>query len=260
MARSSIEIQKAVVFALFIRELKTRFGKLRLGYIWAVVEPMAHVIVLSIIWSAMGREDFGGIPVPLFLATGLVPFLFFQNTVNQCMHAIESNRGLFNYRQVRPVDPVLSRLILEAMIYLASYLVLLFIGGWILGYDVAVHDLLGLIMVNGLLFLATFGVGLAFSVYGTLYPELMKLFPMLVFRPLYFMSGIMFPLYIIPAKYHAWLLWNPLLHVVELNHLYYFRSFESDGVSLLFVFLFALGSITFGLLSYRANWTRMVRT
>jgi capsular polysaccharide transport system permease protein len=112
VARTPLEIQKAVVFALFIRELKTRFGKYRLGYVWAVLEPMAHVIVLSIIWSVMGRKEFDGIPLPLFLATGIVPFLFFQKTTAQCMHAIEANRGLFNYRQVRPIDPVLSRIIL----------------------------------------------------------------------------------------------------------------------------------------------------
>ena len=231
-----------------------------MGYVWALLEPMAHVIVLALIWSAMGRTEFSGIPLALFLATGIVPYLFFQKTATQCMNAIESNRGLFNYRQVRPVDPVLARIILESIVYFASYLVLLFIAGWFLGYDVRIHDLLGLIMINALLFLLTFGIGLTLSVYGTLYPEVMKLVPMLVFRPMYFISGILFPLSVVPTEYHHWLLWNPLLHVVELNHVYYFRGFETGNVSLLFVALFALGSATFGLLSYRGNWVRMVST
>ena len=260
MARTPFEIQKAVVFALFVREMKTRFGKYRLGYVWALLEPMAHVIVLSIIWSAMGRTEFAGISVPLFLVTGIVPFLFFQKTTSQCMNAVESNRGLFNYRQVRPVDPVLARIILESFIFFASYLMLLFIAGWFLDNEIAVHDLLGLIVINALLYLITFGVGLTFSVYGTLYPEIMKMVPMLVFRPMYFMSGVLFPLSAIPTEYHHWLLWNPLLHVVELNHLSYFRNFESGDVSLLYVTLFALASTTFGLLSYRAKWVRMVST
>ncbi|MBA1445487.1 MAG: ABC transporter permease [Chromatiales bacterium] len=260
MPRSPFEIQKAVVFALFVRELKTRFGKYRLGYVWALLEPMAHVIVLSAIWSAMGRTEFAGIPVPMFLVTGIVPFLFFRKTAGQCMSAIESNRGLFNYRQVRPVDPVLARIILEAFIYFTSYLLLLFIAGWFFGYEIGIHDLLGLIVINALLLLITFGVGLTLSVYGTLYPEIMKLVPMLIFRPLFFMSGILFPLSIIPIEYHHWLLWNPLLHVVEFNHLFYFRNFESGDVSHLYVILFALASTTFGLFSYRANWVRMAST
>jgi capsular polysaccharide transport system permease protein len=260
MARTSFEIQKAVVFALFVRELKTRFGKYRLGYVWALLEPLAHVVVLSLIWSLIGRSEFAGIPVAFFLATGIVPYLFFQKTVTQCMNAIESNRGLFNYRQVRPVDPVLARIVLETLVYFVSYMILVFIAGWYLEYDVSVHNLLGLVVVNILLFMLTLGVGLTFSVYGALYPEVMKLVPMLIFRPMYFISGILIPLFMIPSEYHKWLLWNPLLHVVELNHVYYFRGFESPDVSLFFVFVFALSSITLGLLSYRRYWTRMVAT
>ena len=260
MSRSSFEIQKSVVFALFIRELKTRFGKYRLGYVWAVLEPVTHVIVFTIVISAIGRTDYSGIPMPMFLLTGLVPYLFFQTTVTQCMHAIEANRGLFNYRQVRPVDTVLSRIILESIIYFVSYLVLLFIAALFFEYDVVVHDLLSLITVNALLFCLALGVGLTFSVYGTLYPEVMNLVPMLIFRPMYFMSGILFPLFIVPSEYHGWLLWNPLLHVVELNHMFYFRSFESPDASMFYVIIVTLMSITFGLLSYRAHWIKMVST
>jgi capsular polysaccharide transport system permease protein len=260
MARTSFEIQKAVVFALFVRELKTRFGKYRLGYVWALLEPLAHVVILSFIWTLMGRTEFAGIPVAFFLMTGIVPFLFFQKAATRCMNAIESNRGLFNYRQVRPVDPVVARVILEALVYIASYILLVFFAGWFLEYDVAVQNLLGLVIVNILLFMLTLGVSLILSVYGALYPEVMKLVPMLVFRPMYFMSGILFPLFIVPTEYHKWLLWNPLLHVVELNHAFYFRGFESPDVSLLYVLFFALGTMAFGLLSYRTHWTKMVAT
>ncbi len=260
MRRLPLEIQKAVLFALFVRELKTRFGKYRLGYLWALIEPAAHVTILSLIWSALGRTSFTGIPIPMFLMTGIVPFLFFRRTLIQCMQAIISNRGLFNYRQVRPFDAVIARIILEAMVYFLCYLLLLFIGGWFLDYDISMQDPLGLIVTNGLLFLLTVGLGVLFSVYGTLYPEIFKLVPTVLFRLMYFTSGILFPLYMIPSEHHSWLLWNPMLHVVELNHLYFFRGFESPDVSLVYVALFALTAITLGLLSYRANWVRLIST
>ena len=260
MARTPFEIQKAVVFALFVRELKTRFGNYRLGYLWALLEPMAHVIVLSVIWSALGRNQFYGIPIPLFLATGIVPYLFFQKTSSLCMNAIDANRGLFNYRQVRPVDPVIARVLLESIIYFLSYLLLLFIAAWVFDYDIVMDNPLGLIVVNALLFFLTCGVSLLFSVYGTLYPEIMKLVPLLIFRAMYFMSGILFPLHMIPLEYHDWLLLNPLLHVIELNHIYYFRGFVSGEISLFYIFIFALTTITLGLLSYRTNWARLVAT
>lgn len=40
MARSGLEVQKAAVKALFLREIKTRLGKYRLGYLWAALEAV----------------------------------------------------------------------------------------------------------------------------------------------------------------------------------------------------------------------------
>lgn len=260
MPRTAIQIQKAVIFALFVRELKTRFGQYRLSYFWVVLEPVAHVVVLSIVWTVLGREEFAGIPVPFFLMTGIVPFLFFQRTATQCMNAFRANQGLFTYRQVRPADTVVSRILLEATIYFSSYLFLIFIGGWFLGYEVSIHNVLGLVAINSVLFILTFGLSLIFMVYGALYPEAMKLVPIFIFRPMYFTSGILFPLFIVPAEYHELLLYNPILHVIELNHAFYFRAFESPEVSIFYVFMTALILTAFGLLSYRANWMKMIAT
>jgi hypothetical protein len=37
--RSPLAVQRAVLFALIVRELRTRFGRYRLGYLWVVLEP-----------------------------------------------------------------------------------------------------------------------------------------------------------------------------------------------------------------------------
>jgi len=258
VARTPFQIQKAVVFALFIRELKTRFGSYRLGYVWAMLEPVAHVLVLTLIWSALGRKEFFGIPVALFLFTGMVPFLFFQKTASMCMKAVTANKGLFNYRQVRPIDPVLARVLLESIFSIFVSILLLWAAGWFFDYEVWPDNLLGLIVINSGLFVLTFAISLIMSIYGELYPEALKLVPMIVFRAMYFTSGVIFPLAELPKEYQAWLLWNPMLHVIELNHIYYFQDFSSPDVSLLFIGMFSIVALTFGLLSYRSNWVRMV--
>lgn len=260
MARSHIEIQKAVIFALFVRELKSRFGQYRLGYAWALIEPMAHIVVIAAIWTARGREDFFGVPIAMYLMTGIVPFLFFTNTSKKCINAIDANRALFTYKQVRPFDTVIARLILESIITFLSYLALLFIGFWILDYDVSIHDPLRFIGINALLFLLTFGVSITLAVYGVFYAEAMKVVPLFLFRLMYFTSGVLFPLSIIPHQFHELMLWNPMLHVIELNHLYYFRSFVTYGVNEYYVLLFAIGITSFGMLSYRRHWVKMIST
>lgn len=58
MARSGFEVQKVTVEALFLREIRTRFGKFRLGYLWAILEPSAHLLILlGIFWLHYAPHD-----------------------------------------------------------------------------------------------------------------------------------------------------------------------------------------------------------
>ena len=77
-ARTPLLIQRDVILALLIRELKTRFGTLKLGYLWAVLEPAMHVLVFAVIFHFRGTEIYSGVPTFLFLLAGIAPWLFFS--------------------------------------------------------------------------------------------------------------------------------------------------------------------------------------
>ena len=129
MARSGLEVQKAAVKALFLREIKTRFGKFRLGYLWAALEPMAHMLILLGIFGYVMHRTMPDISFPVFLINGIIPFFVFSNITNRSIGAIEANQGLFNYRPVRPVDTIIARAMLEALIYAVVYVLLMAIVG-----------------------------------------------------------------------------------------------------------------------------------
>ena len=114
-------------------------------------------------------------------------------------------------------------------------------------------------MVSSLLYLLAAGLAMAASVAGALFQEAAKLIPMLM-RPLFFISGVIFPLSLLPDEYKAWLLWNPLLHAIELSHVAFFASFESPFVSLEYLGLWAVGAVAFGLTCLRVSWQRMIST
>ena len=77
--QSSWQIQKSVVFALFIRELKTRFGRFKLGYVWAIVEPFFAILALCLIRVAMGSGKISGLEFPIFFASGMLIYKLFGN-------------------------------------------------------------------------------------------------------------------------------------------------------------------------------------
>ena len=112
--RDALALQGRVVWALVLREMRTRFGHSRLGYAWALGEPVVFILVLSALKSAAGGGVSAlGTSIPVFFFTGIVPFLMFRRTTQQLGSAISANRALLNYPPVRPVDTLIARALLE---------------------------------------------------------------------------------------------------------------------------------------------------
>ncbi|TLM79996.1 ABC transporter permease [Microbulbifer harenosus] len=256
--RSPWQIQRDVIRALLIREMKTRFGKWRLGYAWVLLEPAMHILLLAAIFSFTGAEFYPGIPTMLFMLGGIAPFIVFSNCFSKGVAAVESNRGLFNYRQLRPFDAVLSRVLLEFAIYLFSLVVLLGILAWF-GISARFNDFLLLVVINLLFFGFCLGISLTMCVMGTKFPEASKFAPMIV-RPLYFISGVFFSLEQVPEEYHGYLSWNPLLHMIELTREGLFASYHGMFANLPYLATSSLVMLAFGLLVYRSQWRDLVRS
>ena len=144
--RSSISITWAVWRALFLREAVSRLSAGRAAWLWILLEPLVHLIILYVLFGFILQKVVSGIDGGLFITTGLLGFFMAQNTALRCMEAINANAALFAYRQVHAVDTVLVRAALEAVLLLISALVLL-LGLGLRGLKVALQDLL-LVMVS----------------------------------------------------------------------------------------------------------------
>ncbi len=254
--RSSVQIQIAVIQALLARELKTRFGRYRLGMAWALLEPVMQILVFMGLFYFRDRATIGGLELPIFLATGIAPFLYFKKVISQSMGAVAANRNLLIYRQVRAFDPFLTRFILEAGISFTVLLTIIF-GAWWLGYDVEIVNSLRFIIIYILLSFFAFGLGLVFGTLNTLYPEPGKLIPMIL-RPLMFISGTFFSINELPSNIQAVLLWNPLIHAFELMRSCFSFYYDTSLVSLEYLILCTLTAMTLGMLMFRANWRKML--
>lgn len=249
MARSGLEVQQAAVKALFLREIKTRFGKYRLGYLWAILEPAAHLLILLTIFGFIMHRTMPDISFPVFLLNGIIPYFLFSNIAIRSVGAIEANQGLFNYRPVRPIDTIIARALLETVIYAFVYILLMTVVGFA-GETFSISGFINLVVTWSLLVLLSCGIGLIFMVLGKTFPETEKFLPILI-KPLYFISCVMFPLHSIPKEYWPYLLWNPLIHAVELSREAVVSGYISEGVSLNYLAMFTLITLFIGLALYR---------
>ena len=102
-----------VLFALVVREMSTKFGRSWGGYLWAIVEPLGGILLLTIVFSLALRKPPLGTNFALFYATGVIPFYLFNKVTSTVGAAIDSNRGLLTYPVVQPLDAVLAKFITD---------------------------------------------------------------------------------------------------------------------------------------------------
>lgn len=253
-----LRVQRNVVRALFHREIKTRFSGYRLGIFWAVLEPLAHIAIFTLVFGMRGRIIANGIDYPVFLITGFIPFFLFTHTTTQVMKAAQSNQGLFGFRQVRPIDTMLARTIVEAFLSVLGFLTLALVFGWA-GYNTVPHDLLGFVtgwMLTGAIGL---GLGMIFCAMVTIFSEFEK-FATIGMRILYFLSGVMYSLQMIPQPYRPWFLWNPVLHGIDQVRQSFFYNYPSSETSLTFTATSALALLFTGFSLYSIHWKEMIRS
>jgi capsular polysaccharide transport system permease protein len=143
--KGQIITHSRVIHALILREMKTRFGRTQLGYLWALIEPTLFVLIFLALYKLRGRETASGMPIALFLLTGAIPFIMFRDTLQRSMGAIQSNRPLLTFPQVTPIDLILGRALLEIATTLVAFALLVVIFAAISG-PVKIADPLGVIM------------------------------------------------------------------------------------------------------------------
>src|SRR3546814_536739 len=122
------------------------------------------------IYAGIRQRTIGGIDTLIWLVLGLQGFFLFRRTASQMAGAIDSNRALFSYRQVKPTDTVLMRGVLEGLL-MAMVITIVGAGMALLGHNVTPADPMRVLAAFfGLWFLGV-SLGLLISVLSELAQE-----------------------------------------------------------------------------------------
>lgn len=256
--RTPFQIMKDVLFALVLREYLTRFGSRRMGAFWEVFEPMAHIGGIMFIFTVIRARSVPGMDAPLFLLTGMIPFFLMRNIIFKLMDAIEANKALFSYPNIKIFDTYVARVLVELSISTSVYLIFIFIFGFWFEYDILVAYPLEWLFALLISILFALSLGVIFSVLTVVMPNL-KSFVRILFLPLYLMSGVIFPLWIIPEKYLPWVLWNPIAHIISnIREAVFLNYPHIPGVSQSYPLIWTVAVLFVGLGLYRLRRERLL--
>jgi capsular polysaccharide transport system permease protein len=216
----SLAIQGRVLHALLMREIITRFGRENLGVLWLVGEPMLFTLGVATLWTAAGLHRDLPFPIVAFAVTGYSSVLMWRNSATRCSAAVAQNKSLLFHRNVRVLDVLLMRIVLEVGGATGSFVVLsllfIFIGWMPMPSD-------PLEVVFGWIMLAWFGAGLALTIGGgTAFSEVVDRLWHPAAYIMFPISGAAFMVDWLPPKMQQVVLLLPMVHGVEILREGYF--------------------------------------
>lgn len=258
--RTPWQVTRSVWYAMFIREALARTMADRMAWFWMLFEPIALIIVMVAIRTVVMRtmRHIDGADFIPWMITGLLGFFLVRENMMRPIGAIDANKGLFAYRQVKPVDPVLVRCYLEGL--LKSFIFILFIiAGTMLEFSLTPFAPLEAIFAWFSLWCLGLGAGLIFSALAGLVPEIGKMLR-IISMPLLIISGVIFPLNFVSHDLLVYVMWNPIVHGLESLRAAFFPMYRPvHGTDLVYLWCWGLGMVSVGLMLHLRFEVRLKR-
>ncbi|TQM90352.1 ABC transporter permease [Roseinatronobacter monicus] len=237
------------IAALVLREMGTRYGRQPGGYVWALVQPLGMIILLSFAFSLLARSPALGTSFLLFKATGMLILQLFNNVGGSVGQSMSYSKSLLFYPRVTWLDAVVARFLLNGLVTLVVTFIIL--TGIIIYDDVrTVLDWSKIFL--GLFLTLVFGLGV-----GSLNCFLFMRFPVwqniwaILTAPLFIISGVIFLYEDLPTLAQQILWWNPLIHITGVMRDGFYPTYSPRYISILYVLACALIPMVVGLMLMR---------
>ncbi|UJX45051.1 ABC transporter permease [Xanthobacter sp. YC-JY1] len=234
-----------VVGAVIMRDLQTRFGTGYFGFLLGLLIPLAHLTIAIVVTAILGRPAAIGTDVPIFLMTGVLPFVVWLYGHRQIMQTLSQNRSLLYFPGVDLFDLFASRIILE--IVTATLVVFIVLGTLAaIGHQPAVANWQGFLLALIQAWLFGVGTGLIFGALGPLLP-IAYLFGNILGPLLWGISGIFFLPDAIPERLANILMYNPLCQIIDTLRMSYYSEYYSSFFNQILLNSMILGIVTLGM-------------
>ena len=211
---SALRINIRVVGALIMRDASSRFGHENIGIFWVMGEPLILTSGVIAIWSMMGSTHGHGVGLVPFLLTGYSMLTLWRHIVQRATHAMRQSAGLLFHRNVRVLDVLVARAIIEVVGVLTAFFIAyvpLALTGWL----EPINDPLLLIGAWGLLSLFSFGIGMMIAALTEVSEAAERFIPAIMYLTIP-LTGALFMLSWLPEAAQRVLLWSPLIDLMEM--------------------------------------------
>ena len=212
---------RELIFFLIWRDIKVRYKQTLLGASWAVIQPVFHMVIYTLLFGNLAQLDAEGNPYPIFNFTALLPWGLFQKALNDAGRSLVTNRNMITKvyfpRLVIPVSSVVSGVVDFAIGFCVLIsMIIYFHNSTGSGYQFALN-VPGLLMLPFFVLFAlltALGFSLWLSAMNVIYRDIAHVLPFIT-QMWFFITPIVYSSSVIPEKWRFVYALNPMVGVVD---------------------------------------------
>jgi lipopolysaccharide transport system permease protein len=203
---------RELIYFLTWRDIKVRYKQTVIGAVWAVLQPLAMMLVFTLFFSKLAKIPSEGIPYPLFAYAGLLPWQLFSRTITDATRSLITDQRLITKvyfpRIMVPMAATLAGMV-DFAIAAVLLIVLMATYGVAPGLGVLLLPLFVLLML-----VTALGVGFWLSALNAEYRDVAYAMPFLNQFWL-FITPVVYPSSLVPEQWRLVYALNPMAGVVE---------------------------------------------
>lgn len=203
---------KELLYFLTKRDIKVRYKQTVLGGLWAIIQPAFTMIVFTLFFGRLAKMPSDGIPYPIFVYAGLLPWTYFANAVSNSGNSLVGSANLITKiyfpRIIVPMSAALAGL-LDFFVALFVMAILMIYYKFMIGIGILLFPVLVAIT-----FLCAVGTGLWLSALNVQYRDIRYVIPFLI-QIWMFVSPVIYPVSMAEGKYYWLFLLNPMSGVIN---------------------------------------------
>ncbi len=244
------ENYKELIWILAKTDFKLRYHGSALGYLWALLKPLLTFAVLNFVFSSMfNPRSTGADTYSLQLLVALMMFYFFAEGTSAGMSSLLSKAQLVTKIYVPRWTIILASTINATLIFLMNLVIIIFFFA-LKGFMPHWPAILMFLIFSVFIYILVLSFALITAPLYVKFRDLAMIWEVLIMIIMY-ASPIIYPLAILPAKYHALILLNPLAFIVHFTKESLINNHFATPMQYLIFSGIVLFGFALGIFSYR---------
>lgn len=211
----SLKAERALLWALVVRNIKVRYQRSGLGLAWALLNPILTIVCLVMVFTYVLRisiDDYWA-----FLLSGYFAWVYFAHTVSTSVTVLREHGQLLRSVRFPPVLLIWSNAISRGFEFLVELLLVAIVLATVRHHAIpASFAMIPVAVVIHVLMTVAFALPVA--AVGVFFHDTQHAMPVLL-TALGYISPVFYGLYMVPETLRAWfLVLNPLTRVFPLFH------------------------------------------